>query len=123
MSDGDLKACPFCSGDAVLSYYMRGESKEVAGFYVECNSCWAGGEPFDIQGEAPDRDDYTRSKAIAAWNTRATTGGDAGDALDWALDHCKEPVFFLEDWRQGLASEWTDYMKWLRATASMKEGE
>ena len=65
-----LELCPFCGGEAEMSYYMKGDGKDVAGFYVECGSCSAGGEPFDIQGEMPDREEYTKSKAIAAWNTR-----------------------------------------------------
>lgn len=49
--------------------------------------------------------------------------GDAGDAVDFACDHAKEPVFFLEDWRADRAGEWPDYMKWLnhqRECAALK---
>jgi hypothetical protein len=40
--------------------------------------------------------------------------GDAGDAIDFACDHAKEPMFFLEDWRSGRADEWPEYMHWLK---------
>lgn len=70
MSEDRLKPCPFCGGEAGMSFYARVSSPDVAGYYVECGSCSAGGEPFDIQGEMPDREEYTKSKAIAAWNTR-----------------------------------------------------
>lgn len=66
-----LLPCPFCGGEAEMSYYLKGASRDVAGHYVECSLCSAGGEPFDIQGEMPDRVEYTKAKAIAAWNTRA----------------------------------------------------
>jgi hypothetical protein len=39
--------------------------------------------------------------------------GDAGDAVDFACDHAKEPIFFLNDWRSGRADEWPEYMRWL----------
>jgi Lar family restriction alleviation protein len=67
-----LKACPFCGGDAGMSYYTREEPGVIVGYFVECNSCSATSEPFDIQGEAPNREDYTKTEAIAAWNQRAT---------------------------------------------------
>lgn len=81
MSDQGLLPCPFCGGEAEMSFYARGASPDVAGHYVECTECSAGGEPFDIQGEMPDRVEYTKSKAIAAWNTRTPpTTGDKTDA-------------------------------------------
>jgi hypothetical protein len=41
--------------------------------------------------------------------------GDAGDAVDFACDHCgpEEALAFLEDWRGDRAGEWPGYMKWL----------
>jgi hypothetical protein len=44
------------------------------------------------------------------------THGDAGDALDFACDHCgpEEALAFLEDWRAGLADEWPGFMRWLK---------
>jgi hypothetical protein len=52
--------------------------------------------------------------------------GDAGDALDWGLDHAKELGFFLEDWRKDGAQEWPEYHRWLKfqresALAALKE--
>lgn len=69
-AEGELLPCPFCGGEAEMSYYTKGTSPEKAGYYIECGSCSAGGEPFDVQGEMPGRDEYTQSKAIAAWNQR-----------------------------------------------------
>jgi hypothetical protein len=40
--------------------------------------------------------------------------GGAGDAIDFACDHTKEPVFFLEDWRKDGAREWPEYLQWLK---------
>lgn len=72
-----LEPCPFCGGEgAEVSFYMRGSSKEPAGYYVECVSCTAAGAHMDIHGEMPDRVEYTKSKAIAAWNTRAALTAD-----------------------------------------------
>jgi len=42
--------------------------------------------------------------------------GDAGDALDWALDHLDdsfERTDFLESWRLGDVVEWPGYSRWL----------
>lgn len=71
----ELLPCPFCGGGAAVSSYTRLGSTEAAGFYVECNDCSAGGQPFDTQGESPDRVDYTKGKAVAAWNRRASFAG------------------------------------------------
>ena len=75
-SDVKVEPCPFCKGEGEISYYARTTSPDAAGFFVECIDCAASGPGFDIQGEAPDRDDYTKAKAIAAWNQRipATDG-------------------------------------------------
>jgi len=46
--------------------------------------------------------------------------GDAGDAVDFACDHCEpeEALAFLEDWRSAphgdLAGAWPGYMRWLK---------
>jgi hypothetical protein len=43
--------------------------------------------------------------------------GDAGDAIDFALDHTSDSFqmfCFLEDWRSDRAGEWPGYMKWLQ---------
>lgn len=66
----ELLPCPFCGGEAEMSYYAKEGSPDIAGYYVECTTCSAGGEGFDIQGEMPDRVERTKDKAIAAWNTR-----------------------------------------------------
>ena len=42
--------------------------------------------------------------------------GDAGDALDFALDHIDDSYArtdFLEGWRLGDVSEWPEYTRWL----------
>lgn len=70
----ELLKCPFCGGEAEMSFYMRGDSKDAAGHFVECGSCSASGEGFDIEGGMPDRVEYTKSKAIDAWNARAPIG-------------------------------------------------
>lgn len=70
MAEIELKPCPFCGGGAEMGYYMRPSPPDIAGLFVECASCSAGGEGFDVQGEMPDRIEHTKSKAIAAWNTR-----------------------------------------------------
>lgn len=71
VTQGALKPCPFCNSPAEMSWYAKGSNPEKAGYFVECGSCSAGGEPCDIEGEAPDRVEYTQAKAITAWNTRA----------------------------------------------------
>ena len=72
----ELKPCPFCGGEADISFYASVDSPEPKGRFVECMSCAAAGPSFEIQGDAPDRDEYTQTKAIAAWNTRVG-GSDA----------------------------------------------
>ena len=67
----DLKPCPFCGGEAEISYYATEQSNLPAGRFVECVSCAATGPSFEIQGDAPDRDEYTQAEAAAAWNRRA----------------------------------------------------
>ena len=65
-----LAPCPFCGGEGEVSWYARGSDPTPAGHFIECTSCAASGEGFDIQGEMPDRVEYTKSKAVDAWNTR-----------------------------------------------------
>lgn len=72
-----LLPCPFCGGEADVSWYAKGSSPDRAGYFVECEGCSASGEPFDIQGEMPDRDEFTKEHAIAAWNRRAATASPA----------------------------------------------
>lgn len=43
--------------------------------------------------------------------------GDAGDAIDWALDHLPigdEISDFLSAWREGELGEWPDYLAWVK---------
>jgi hypothetical protein len=48
--------------------------------------------------------------------------GDAGDAIDYALDHLSPMAntrWFLDDWRlagadSNFADRWPDYMRWLK---------
>lgn len=67
-----LAACPFCGSEAAMSHYGKLNGPDLAGYYVECCTCSAGGESFEIQGEMPDREEHTKSLAVAAWNTRAS---------------------------------------------------
>ncbi len=58
------------------------------------------------------------SEYEAAWR-RARVNGDAGDALDYGLDHIKNPkaqLGFLDDWRDGreLETRWPGFVRWLR---------
>jgi Lar family restriction alleviation protein len=83
----ELLPCPFCGSDeAEISYYARGSTPDIAGYFVECGSCSASGEGFDLQGEAPDREDYTKAKAIAAWNTRSQSPPAADQVRAAAAD-------------------------------------
>ena len=52
--EGELKACPFCGGRAML---MDEESEGVAGVCVNCGAC--------------GKNSPSDAEAIAAWNTRA----------------------------------------------------
>lgn len=84
-----LLPCPFCGGDGEISYYAKGSSPAPAGYFVECGSCSASGEGFDVQGEIPDRVEYTQQKAKEAWNTRALPPSDAAlvEALEAVRDY------------------------------------
>jgi hypothetical protein len=59
----------------------------------------------------------------------ASPYGDAGDALDFALDHINdayERTDFLEGWREGDVSEWPEFFSWLhiqRTGAAEARGE
>ena len=80
VSEGVLLPCPVCGGnDAEISWYARGDTADKAGYFVECGGCSASGEGFDIEGEAPDRDEYTQGKAITAWNTRLASPINSAD--------------------------------------------
>lgn len=114
----DLLPCPFCGGEGEMSWFAKGDSPALAGYFVECTSCSASGEPFDIQGEMPDRDEYTRQKAITAWNTRAKAdqimGVETARHIDeyhedfgcvlWWTNPVDEPPYvgspLSDDWRE-----------------------
>lgn len=83
-SKAELLPCPFCGGAGEMSYYARPESPEPAGYFIECRTCSASGEGVEIQGEAPDRAEYTQAAAITAWNTRATPPVQ-GEAVAWEI--------------------------------------
>jgi Lar family restriction alleviation protein len=75
MSGVELKPCPFCGGEAELTGYRAPE------FWVHCPQigCKASTEAFG-----------SKDKAIAAWNTRATTAQldalrEAREALEGML--------------------------------------
>jgi hypothetical protein len=59
----------------------------------------------------------------------ASPYGDAGDALDFALDHIEDPFErsdFLECWRSGDVADWPEYFDWLhvqRVGAAEARGE
>lgn len=46
----------------------------------------------------------------------ARAQGGAGDAIDFACDHCgpDEAQAFLEDWRGEQADQWPGYIRWLK---------
>src|SRR5690348_12755807 len=111
-----LKPCPFCGGEATCS--PCDDSGEVV-YGVACMSCQAQITKCDEAG------------AIEQWNTRTASRpsptearearwakwpfGDAGDAIDWACDHIDDKLechTFLEAWRTGNLSEWSDYLEW-----------
>jgi len=88
-----------------MSYYAKGASPDVAGHYVECSSCSAGGEPFDIQGEMPDRVEYTKARAIEAWNRRTNTNAELVEALREIVDFdAWPPMDFLTTGERGESS-------------------
>jgi Lar family restriction alleviation protein len=65
-----LKPCPFCGWDkpVIQEAAIEEETGEVIGpAYVQCLECGCVG-PFSVE----NTDDE-----VAAWNTRATLGGDA----------------------------------------------
>lgn len=66
-----LLPCPFCGGEGEMSYFARHTSPEPAGHFVECTSCAASGPSVEIQGEMPDRVEYTKARAAGEWNVRA----------------------------------------------------
>lgn len=58
----------------------------------------------------------TALQGVSTTVTEARPQGGAGDAIDFAADHCEpeEAIAFLNDWRSDLADErWPGYMKWL----------
>lgn len=58
----ELKACPFCGGEAKCVTYLR--NKEY--IYIECKDCEAQAKAF------PESVHYSaEEKAIEAWNRRA----------------------------------------------------
>lgn len=89
-----LEPCPFCgSPDVSMSFFATPDSgNEPAGHFIECESCAASGEGVRIQGDAPDRAEYAKSKAITAWNTRTP-------------DSDREQGGVGEDWIRGLIGE------------------
>lgn len=98
-TEQELLACPFCGGEGEMSWYARGSDSACAGYFVECTTCSASGQGLDIQGEMPDRDDYTKSLAVAAWNTRTPPSDrDLRERVKSALDVMTEPgVRSLDD--------------------------
>jgi len=87
-----LLPCPFCGEEyAEMSHYTTASSpKEPAGYYVECGYCSAAGPPFEVQGEMPDRHEYTKTEAIAAWNTRAAAPALMEEGARLALEAAAE---------------------------------
>lgn len=81
-----LKPCPFCGGEAEVSYYTTAQSSEPKGYYVECVSCAAAGPSVEIQGQMPDRVEYTQAKALAAWNARHRQEQRSAEAVAWMYE-------------------------------------
>jgi Lar family restriction alleviation protein len=90
-----LLPCPFCGEEyAEMSHYTTASSpKEPAGYYVECGYCSAAGPPFEVQGEMPDRHEYTKTEAIAAWNTRAAAPALMEEGARLALEAAKGAAY------------------------------
>lgn len=87
MTQEKLKPCPFCGSGAELSYYKRGADPAIAGYFVECGDCSAGGPSRDIESVVTD----AKAEAIAAWNTRprAATAlvDEAGERMVQIIDY------------------------------------
>lgn len=68
--------------------------------------------------------DSTASDRATGWNEGRATAirkddplGNAGDAIDFAIDHIEDPferTDFLDAWREGAVSEWPEYARWLQ---------
>lgn len=82
---GDMKECPFCGGDDVVTVLDREQGQKWG--FAGCNSCAARGPEvrtgYDTADEAP-----WRAEAIAEWNRRAIPAADArAEALREAASH------------------------------------
>lgn len=93
---GELRPCPFCGNAADTSYYMRPHEQGI-GYMIECQSCGAMGEPFNVEGEAPDRHEYTKQCAAKAWNARAP---------DWQSIATEAMRLLTQTTRDGAVSVW-----------------
>lgn len=105
VTDVDLLPCPFCGGGSEVSWYARGGVPEPAGYYIECCSCSAGGESFDIHGDMPNSASYATAKAIAAWNTRADATAPLVEALRMAHRHIQHQAAWIGKQNAGYSFE------------------
>lgn len=80
----ELKACPFCGGDAELRLYD-------AQYFVQCVQCF----------NSTSADHDLESSAIAAWNTRAQLPSQKGEAVathlgwDFLDDGSRVATYFI----------------------------
>lgn len=65
--DKPLEACPFCGGAATLER-IEDEEKDLIGYMVECEACYATGPAHTAR---PHQEELARDAAIAQWNRRA----------------------------------------------------
>lgn len=68
MTNKELLPCPFCGGEAKIRTFFSGR-------FVRCDCCYASA---DVQD--------TKSKAIAAWNTR-TNKIPVGNGENYEVTH------------------------------------
>jgi hypothetical protein len=116
-----LLPCPFC-GCPDIEYDI---------ICIDCPNCLASGPARRAVGDdgvLTSEGQWNKRRPSAALEAGSGDGGltkrqqhlqkwpngDAGDAVDFACDHAKEPLFFLEDWRKDGAREWPDYRRWLK---------
>ena len=62
----ELKACPFCGGEADTLFDFRDRQDSTGDEWVQCKKCSASSEKFAAYSDA-------KEKATLAWNTRAST--------------------------------------------------
>lgn len=64
-----LKACPFCGGEPVLTM-IGNEHTKSRSTKIKCSDC----QVARTIGAIRHSHEWTREKAVAAWNRRSTAG-------------------------------------------------